>query len=81
MIEIAARPDDATTCVVRCCVEMGDRNPFDQAETKIILLANGKEFTNMTGKDGSVSFVDVPLEDIENWQLTITPPSKNTEAV
>ena len=80
-IEVFSHDDDATTCVVRCCVEMSDRNPFDQAETKIILLANGKEFTNMTGKDGSVSFVDVPLEDIENWQLTITPPSKNTEAV
>jgi hypothetical protein len=76
-IEVFCHADDATTCVVRCCVEMSDRNPFDQADSKIILLANGKEFTNLTGKDGSVSFVNVPLEDIENWQLIVTPPSKN----
>jgi hypothetical protein len=79
-IEVFYQSDDATTCVVRCCVEMSDRNPFDQAGSKIILLANGQEFTNTTGKDGSVSFVNVPLENIENWQLIITPPSKNAEA-
>jgi hypothetical protein len=79
-IEIYCPVDDATICVVRCCVEMSDRNPFDQAGSKIILLANGKEFTNLTGKDGSVSFVNVPLEDIENWQFIVTPPSQNTKA-
>jgi hypothetical protein len=77
-IEVFCQADDATTCVVRCCVEMSDRNPFDQAGSKIILLANGKEFTNLTGKDGSVSFVDVPLEDIENWQLIVTPPPSSS---
>jgi hypothetical protein len=79
-IEIFSHVDDATIGVVRCCVEVSDRDPFDQAESKIILLANGQEFTNITGKDGSVSFVDVPLGDIENWQLTITPPLKHIEA-
>jgi hypothetical protein len=79
-IEVFCNAEDATTCVVRCCVEMSERDPFDQAESKIILLANGKEFTNITGKDGSVSFVDVPLEGIENWQLTVAPPLKKTQA-
>jgi len=79
-IEIFCHTEEAATCVVRCCVEISDRDPFDQAESKIILLANGKEFTNITGKDGSAAFVDVPFEDIENWQLTVTPPSKHHEA-
>lgn len=79
-IEVFTHADDATTCIVRCCVELSDRDPFDQAESKIILLASGKEFTNITGKDGSVSFADVPLDDIENWQLIVTPPAKHTKA-
>jgi hypothetical protein len=79
-IEVFSHANDATTCIVRCCVEMSDRDPFDQAESKIILLASGREFTNTTGKDGSVSFVDVPLDDIENWQLIVTPPPRHTEA-
>jgi hypothetical protein len=79
-IEIFSHADDSTTGVVRCCVEMSDRDPFDQAASKVILLASGKEFTSITGKDGTVSFVDVPLEDIENWQLIVTPPSKHLEA-
>jgi len=79
-IEVFCPANDATTCIVRCCVEMGDQNPFDQAGSKIILLANREEFANLTGKDGSVSFVNVPLADIAHWQFIVSRPSENIEA-
>lgn len=77
-IEIFTETLEAPTCIVRFCVEVIDRNPFDQAGSKVILLASGKEFSNVTGHDGSLSFSDVPIADIENWQIIVTPPAKTS---
>jgi len=68
--------DDPPRAEVQVCVEWLDRDPFDQAGTRVV----GEGPTTMervTDSAGEAIFEDVPLEWIEELLFTIEPPQSS----
>lgn len=72
-IEVLASDDQPMLGIVRICVELPDRSPFDQAGSQIILQVDQQYLSDSTDQNGNVVFNEVPLDDIASWQLTVHP--------
>ena len=69
-VEVFSHGFDPDLGLVRICVEYPDRGPFGQAGTHISLHAGDQLFSGVSDQNGSVSFMKVPLADIETWRIS-----------
>lgn len=72
VFEADATPDRGP---VRVCVEPVEGNPFEQGGDQVTLQVPGGRWTRRTDHQGVALFPDVPLDQIEQWQVTVTPAS------
>lgn len=72
-IEVLAPDDHPDIGIIRICVELPDRSPFDQAGSQIELNIGEQLLCGSSDQNGNVVFNDVPLNDISGWQLTVHP--------
>jgi hypothetical protein len=72
-VEVLVHDDQPTIGLVRVCVEYPDRSPFDQAGSHVTLQIDDTNWSGVTDQNGVTAFADVPLDQMERWQITIAP--------
>jgi hypothetical protein len=72
-IEVLVHDDQPVIGLVRVCVEHPDRSPFEQAGSRVTLQASDRSWSDVTDQNGVAVFRDIPLDEIEHWQITVTP--------
>jgi hypothetical protein len=72
-VEVLVHDDQPTIGLVRVCVEHPDRSPFDQAGSHVTLQIDDTNWSGVTDQNGVTAFADVPLDQMERWQITIAP--------
>jgi hypothetical protein len=72
-IEVLAPDEHPDVGIIRICVELPDRSPFDQAGSRIELNIGEQTLSGSTDQNGNVVFNDIPLNDMSGWQLTVHP--------
>ena len=72
-VEVLAHDDTPTVGLVRVCVEHPQRSPFEQAGTRVTLVIDDARWSGVTDQNGVTAFHDIPLAQIEQWQIRIEP--------
>jgi hypothetical protein len=80
-IEVLVHDDQPTIGLVRVCVEHPNFHPFDQAGSLVTLSVHGTNWCGTTDMNGICAFQDIPLDQMEHWQLTIGPQESHDSAV
>jgi hypothetical protein len=76
-VEVLVHDDQPTIGLVRVCVEHPGRSPFDQAGTHVTLQVEGMRWSGKTDQNGVTAFHDIPLDQMEQWQIRIAPQESN----
>ena len=72
-IEVLVHDDQPTIGLVRVCVEHPNRDPFDQAGSHVTLRVDDTRWSSVTDQNGVTAFPDIPLDQMEQWQIRIAP--------
>lgn len=75
-IEVTAEDESAGAGRVCVCVELADRNPFDQGGSQVRLEVGSTTWRGETDETGSVDFSPVPLDLLPGLRVEITPPAE-----
>jgi len=72
-VEVLVHDDQPTIGLVRVCVEHPERSPFDQAGSRVTLQVDDTRWSGVTDQNGVTAFHDIPLDQMEQWQITVAP--------
>jgi len=72
-VEVLVHDDQPTIGLVRVCVEHPGRTPFDQAGSHVTLQVEDTLWSGVTDQNGVTAFHDIPLDQMEQWQIRIAP--------
>lgn len=70
-VEVLVSDDQPEIGLVRVCVEHPERSPFDQAGSHVALRIDDMSWSAVTDQNGVTAFHDVPLDQMERWQIAI----------
>ncbi len=80
-VEVLVQDDQPEVGLVRVCAEHPDRSPFDQAGSHVTLHIDDIRWSAVTDQNGVAVFHDVPLDQMERWQIAIAPQNQATLTV